>query len=88
MQVLKRLYDHLGLSYPEIVLSDGDKTLTSALRHAFNSPEYRVNLALCVWHINNNITTNCKKLLPRNELFMKRWKTLRKAETPALLEEG
>ena len=90
MQALKRLYDHLDLPYPETILSDGDKALTPALRRVFSDSEYRVNHALCVWHMNNNITTNCKKLFSTNELydeFMKGWKTLRMAETPALLNE-
>jgi len=48
MQALKRLYDHLDLSYSETVLFDDDKTLTSALRRVFSDSEYHVNHALCV----------------------------------------
>ncbi len=75
MEALKRLYDHLHLPYPNTVLFDDNKALAPALRHVFYGSGYRVNHGLCVWHMNNNITTNCKKLFPTNELydeFMKR----------------
>jgi len=91
MQTLKRLYDYLDLSYFEIILFDDNKALMFALRHVFFDSRYRVNHALCVWHINNNITTNCKKFFSTNELyneFMKRWKTLRLAKTFALLKKN
>ena len=48
MQTLKRLYNHLNLLYPETILFNDDKTLTSVLRHVFSGPEYRVNHALYV----------------------------------------
>jgi len=90
MQILKRLYNHLDLSYFEIVLFDDDKTLALALCHVFSSSKYRVNYALCVWHINNNIIINCKKLFSTNNLyneFMKRWKTFRKTKISTLLKK-
>lgn len=91
MQTLKWLYNHLNLLYSETVLSDSDKVLAPALYYIFSDSEYQVNHALCVWHMNNNIITNCKKLFSTNELydkFIKWWKTLHLTVTLDLLKES
>ena len=87
LKALKRLYDHFNLSYFEIVLFNDDKTLTSALFEMF---EDTVKHALCVWHININITINIKKYFSINEFFesfIKRWNDLRNAFIFAQLEK-
>lgn len=43
IEALVRLYDHLNLSYPITVISDGDKALSSTLSHVFAEQNHRVN---------------------------------------------
>jgi len=61
IEALVRLYDYLNLSYPITVISNSDKALLPALSHVFAEQNHRVNHILCIWHINQNVTANCKK---------------------------
>jgi hypothetical protein len=90
MEALVRLYNYLDLPYPTTVISDGDKALSPALSHVFHGEGHRVNHLLCIWHINQNVTANCKKYFPTNEeweAFYKRWKDVVYATTSEILEE-
>ena len=92
MQTLKRLFDHLHLSYPMTALTDGDKALTPALYTVFNQDvEHRINHGLCIWHLDQNVIVNCKKYFRTNEewkVFYRRWKSLPRTSTPILLEQN
>jgi transposase-like protein len=48
------------LRVPKILITDRDAALRKALHTVF--PDSQANL--CTWHINRNITTNCKKYFP------------------------
>jgi hypothetical protein len=48
------------LHVPNFFITDWDAALQKALHTVF--PESQANL--CMWHINKNITTNCKKYFP------------------------
>ncbi len=90
IEALVRLYDHLNLPYPITMIFDGDKALSSTLSHVFAKQNHRVNHILCIWHINQNVTTNCKKYFPTNEqweTFYRRWKDIVYANTIELLEK-
>ena len=87
LKTLKRLYNHLNLLYFETILFDDDKILTSTFFKIFKNI---VKYALCVWHININVTINIKKYFFINKLFksfIKRWKNFRNAFTSAQLEK-
>lgn len=76
--------------YPVTVIFDGDRALSSALSHVFAEEGHRVHHILCIWHINQNVTANCKKYFPTNEeweAFYRRWKEIVYSNTIALLEE-
>ena len=68
MQTLKRLFDHLHLSYSMTTLINEDKTLTFALYIIFNQDvEHRINHDLYIWYLNQNVIVNCKKYFRTNE---------------------
>ena len=67
MEALIRFYDYLDLSYFIIVISDDDRVLSLALSHVFHEKEHRINHLLCIWHLNQNVTINCKKYFSTNE---------------------
>jgi len=90
IEVLVRLYDHLNLSYSITIIFDDDKALSSTLSHVFAKQNHRVNHILCIWHINQNVTTNCKKYFLTNEqweTFYKRWKNIVYANNIKLLKK-
>lgn len=93
LEALKRLYDHLNLSYPEVILSDGDKALALAILYVFGRREFgrgKMHHALCVWHINNNFTEHCKKYFKTKDDWdpcLREWKRLYLCSTVAELEE-
>ncbi|POV94895.1 hypothetical protein PSTT_16587 [Puccinia striiformis] len=62
VQVLKKLIwkpDRI----PKVFITDRDAALQNALADVF--PDSQANL--CTWHINKNITTNCRKYFPSIE---------------------
>lgn len=95
LEALQRLYDHLDLPYPSVILSDGDKALASAILHVFGRRAFggglgNVHHALCVWHINNNFTEHCKKYfktVQQWEPCLAEWKRLYQCSTISELEE-
>ncbi len=90
MKALMRLYNYLDLSYSTTMIFNGDKALSSALSHVFAEKNHRVNHILCIWHINQNVTANCKKYFSINEnweTFYRRWKNVVYSNTIILLKE-
>ncbi|POW05451.1 hypothetical protein PSTT_09688 [Puccinia striiformis] len=96
VQVLKKLIwkpDRI----PKVFITDRDAALRNALAEVF--PNSQANL--CTWHINKNITTNCRKYFPsRSSLqpikdkpvdpwkqFMGLWKWVTYAKSPELYTE-
>jgi hypothetical protein len=68
---------------PRVFITDRDNALRNALAHEF--PDTQANL--CTWHINKNITTNCKKHFTGAksedswETFLRLWKTVTYSKT-------
>ena len=93
LEAFKRLYDHLDLPYPDVILSDGDKALAPTILYVFVRRELgrgNVYHALCVWHINNNFTEQCKKYfktVQEWEPCLADWKKLYQCPTVTELEE-
>lgn len=90
IKTLVRLYDYLDLFYSTIIIFDNDRALLSTLSHVFFEHEHRVNHLLCIWHINQNVTVNCKKYFSTNKkwkIFYKRWKNVVYANISKLLEK-
>ena len=54
---LKSLYAQLQLPDPVVVVTDMERGLMNAVRLIFPN----TNHLLCLWHINKNVTANCKK---------------------------
>lgn len=58
MECLNELYNYIELPYPNGILTDHDKPLIIATSEAFPSSK----ILLYIQHVNNNVTTNYKKL--------------------------
>jgi histone-lysine N-methyltransferase SETD2 len=66
MKQLKSLYQQLKISQDSTIFVTDIKTeLMNTLRLIFSS----INHFLCIWHINNNVLINCKKIF----VFKKAW---------------
>ena len=65
MEQLQALYDELGISYPDVLLTDCQAALINACGIIFPLAEHM----LCIWHIENNITTNCRKHFDDDEAW-------------------
>lgn len=74
IRALIRLLDMFKIPYLTTAISDGDKALAPALYRAFEEKNHRINHILCVWHINQNVTANCKKYFP----IMEQWEAFYK----------
>jgi hypothetical protein len=83
------------LRIPKVFITDWDAALRNALHTGF--PESQANL--CTWHINKNITTNCKKYFPASiskepssnakdnwEVFTSLWQQVTFSKTEALFD--
>ena len=57
LEQLKDLYKSLGLKDPNVVVNDCDEALMNALDVAL--PE--ASKLLCIWHINKNVASYCKR---------------------------
>ena len=58
LKVVKSLYRKFNLISSEIILIDGDKTISSAIYQIFG---LSIKHLLCIWHIEQNIVENCIK---------------------------
>ena len=91
MRALIRLLHRLNIPYQITPTTDGDKALSPALFRAFGEKNHRINHVLRIWHINQNVTANCKKhfaTLEQWETFCKKWKTVVYSVTVAELEDN
>ena len=52
-----------GISYPPVIAIDRDLALLNALGKDVPTSQ----VLLCTWHINKNVTKNCKSMFPCNE---------------------
>ena len=85
------LLDRFKIIYLITAISDCDKALAPASFRVFEEKNHRINHILCVWHINQNVTANCKKHLPTMEqweAFYKCWKTVVYSDTVSGLEHN
>ena len=60
------LFKHLDIPLPLVWLTDGDPQIPTDLHAVIPSATH----ALCTWHIENNVSTNCKKFFPTNEAWI------------------
>ena len=74
---------------PKVFITDRETALRNALSTVF--PDSKTHL--CAWHINKNITTNCKKHFPPGDstawdYFMKIWNNTTHSKTVDSFEEN
>ena len=63
MEQLRDLYDELGIPWPDVLLTDYQGALINACGIIFPEAEHM----LCIWHIENNVTTNCRNHFDEQE---------------------
>ena len=63
LQFVRRLYEALDIPDPSVIVIDGDPVFIRAV-----SEECPVSShLLCLWHLNQNVVVNCKKLFEDEE---------------------
>ncbi len=70
---IKALYH--GISYPSVIAIDRDLTLLNALEKELPTSQ----VLLCIWHINKNVTKNCKSMFPTIDswkVFYSQWEKI------------
>jgi hypothetical protein len=75
LQQLRALYAQLELSDSTIIVTNMKRDLMSAIKSLFSN----INHLFCLWHINNNVLSNCKKSFSTKkewDVFFAEWKTL------------
>jgi hypothetical protein len=80
LQQLKTLYVKLSFSFFTIFVIDCEKALINAIRLKYSKIEY----VFCIWLINNNVLSHCKKKFEIKEIwkiFFNKWKTMMYAFT-------
>ena len=86
LQQLRGMYDGMMLPNPIVIVTDMEKSLIAGIEDVFPA----TNHLLCLWHINNNVLTNCKKSFDTKEAwdsFFADWKTVVYASSePEFLE--
>ena len=63
LQQLKKLYNKLSLAFPLVMATDCEKGLIAAIKLEFPETAH----VFCIWHINKNVLTNCKKKFDTTE---------------------
>ena len=89
MERLKHLYLSLDLSAPVVMVTDMERGLMNAISESFPRPT--TNHLLCIWHINTNVTANCKRAFATNEAWEKfytAWKQVVYASTETEYNEA
>lgn len=77
---LKKLYNKLDLPDPDVILTDCEGALMRSIDDVFPGA---VNIT-CIWHVNNNVKTNCNKSFDSNkawEEFFHSWERIIYAKT-------
>ena len=79
LQQLKEVYSRLEFPDSIILVSDMEKGLILASSIVFPN----INHLLCIWHINQNVLTKCKKSFYNEEwkIFLSNWKSVIYAAT-------
>ena len=54
---INELYQHVDILFPVVWLTDEDACIATSLKAVIFDASY----ALCIWHIEQNVATNCKK---------------------------
>jgi hypothetical protein len=75
LQQLKIIYVKLSLSFLTIFVIDCEKALTNAIRLKFSEIDH----VFCIWHINNNVMSHCKRKFDIKEVwktFFDEWKAM------------
>ena len=88
LEIVENLYRKLEISASQVILSNDDKTLASAITRVYDIDE--IKHELCVWHIEKNVIENCKKHFDINEnfeIFMKSFKQIIYSSTKEILQE-
>jgi len=70
---IKALYH--GISYPSVIAIDRDLALLNALEKELPTSQ----VLLCIWHINKNVTKNCKSMFPTIDswkVFYSQWEKI------------
>ena len=83
---LENIREYLHPRVPEVLVTDRDLALMSAITEAFPSA---ANL-LCTWHIEKNFLAQCKKGFVEDEWdsFLGKWRTVVQSETEDALERN
>ena len=58
LKMLKKLYKSLDIPDPIVIVTDAEVRLICAISEVFTTDTRHL---LCIWHINNNVTAQCKK---------------------------
>jgi hypothetical protein len=79
------LYIQLNISNSTVIVTDMKKNLMIVIETQFS----RINHLLCIWHINKNVVTNCKRSFNKKEwdVFFTEWNTIVYALLKQLLWE-
>ena len=64
---IKVLYGELRISWPNIILTDAEKTLIASIPVVFPGTAH----LLCIWHVDKCVIVNCKKFFAINESWQK-----------------
>ncbi len=75
LQQLKTLYVKLSLSFLTIFVIDCEKALINAIRLKYSEVDH----VFCIWHINNNVLSHCKRKFEIKEaweIFFNEWKAM------------
>ena len=61
---IKKLYEFLDIPDSKVIITDADLSIIHAISEEFPLASH----LLCLWHINKNVITNCKKLFEDEKL--------------------
>lgn len=65
LQELKKIYENKGLAYPTVIVTNCERALANAIHLEFPIARH----LFCIWHINNNVLTNCKRQFDTKEAW-------------------
>ena len=80
LEQLKELYRLSQISVSSVIITDCETELISIMKIVYSE----INHLFCVWHINNNVLTQCRKKFDTLKIWQKffnRWKTMIYAST-------
>ena len=80
LEQLKKLYRLHQISASSVIVTDCETELISIMKIVYSE----INHLFCVWHINNNVLTQCRKKFDTLKIWQKffnRWKMMIYAST-------